>query len=157
SAGSATLTISAARVKTVLSNTNGTYPVSTYGQAIALSAQVTDIDHNTPITSGYIEIQAFCRLTEVNDPTGPCTTANLLYITPDSYDGNTSQLTQTLTLDNTGIATVSISTLPVGGPGFIKAIYHPTANNVGNYAIQPYDNQQIPEGTDDGAPKTPAT
>src|SRR5207244_3846991 len=73
-------------------------------------------------------------------------------------NGDTTILNPTLQLDGSGNATFSTSALPVGGPGFIKAIYHPSQANINNYAIEPYDTQKIPEGTNDGAtPAGPAT
>src|SRR5207244_706896 len=108
-------------------------------------------------TTGYIEIKAFCRESEDNDTTGPCTTALVMDVTPASLN-DTTILTPTLVLDGSGNATFSTSAPPVGGPGFIKAIYHPSQENINNYAIEPYDSQKIPEGTNDGAtPAGPAT
>ena len=79
-------------------------------------------------------------------------------VTPTSFNGDTTILNPTLQLDGSGNATFSTSALPVGGPGFIKAIYHPSQANINNYAIDPYDTQKIPEGTNDGAtPAGPAT
>ena len=149
-----TITINPARVQTVLSNTNGTYPASAFGQTIALQAQVTDIDHNVALSSGYVEIKAFCRLKDEDTATGPCSPAVVLDVTPTNWNGDTSVLTPTLALNTSGIATVSMSTLPVGGPGFIKAIYHPAAANAPNYAMQPYDSGTIDDNKSDQATLT---
>src|SRR5206468_2716258 len=146
-----TITINPARVQTVLSNTNGTYPASAFGQTIALQAHVTDIDHNVALSSGYVEIKAFCRLKDEDTATGPCSPAVVLDVTPTSWNGDTLVLTPTLALNTSGIATVSMSTLPVGGPGFIKAIYHPAA---ANYAMQPYDSGTIDDNKSDQATLT---
>jgi len=146
-----TITINPARVQTVLSNTNGTYPASAFGQTIALSVQVMDIDHNVALSSGYVEIKAFCRLKDEDTATGPCSPAVVLDVTPTSWNGDTSVLTPTLALNGSGVATVSIGTLPVGGPGFIKAIYHAATANLANYAIQPYDTVTIDDNKSDQA------
>src|SRR5439155_791304 len=84
-----TITINPARVQTILSNTNGTYPASAFGQTIALQAQVTDIDHNVALSSGHVEINAFCRLKDEDTATGPCSPAVLLDVTPMSWNGDT--------------------------------------------------------------------
>src|SRR5262249_37717006 len=109
------ITIAPAKIRTILSITNGKYPSSAFGETVVLSAQVTDDDHgNAPLNAGSIELKVFAQQSEGSAIVFSATTTSL---------NGTPASNPTLNVSN-GIATFSTTGLPVGGPRFIKAIYH---------------------------------
>src|SRR5437773_2516875 len=142
------ITINPAKIKTILSITNGKYPNSAYLDTVVLSAKVTDMDHgNASLNSvGFIELKVFALESE--------TSTVVFSATPTLLNGSMAS-NPSLNLDSNGVGTLSTTDLPVGGPRFIKAIYRP--NIPGNYSIQTHDNGTIPDGPPGGTTVDGAT
>ena len=109
------ITINPAKIKTILSITNGKYPNSAYLDTVVLSAKVTDMDHgNASLNSvGFIELKVFALESE--------TSTVVFSATPTLLNGSMAS-NPSLNLDSNGVGTLSTTDLPVGGPRAIDGL-----------------------------------